>query len=130
MRYMDLNVVMEGTQAEIRQFENWLHTCHAQGMFQQMVPLAVQPIFWRSFPNFTIQLDFTRPHHLQAHLDGIIWGSWSEKQNEKLSEHSAILYQGGYHRDSRDERSSDRDSDRGSEAAKEAAVKVNVLNDN
>ena len=114
IRYMDVKLVVEGTQAEIRQFETWLYICHGQGMFQQLVPEAAQPIFWRSFQNFTIQLDCTRPHHRQAHPDGIIRGTWSDNQNEKLSEHSAILYQGGRSRDSRDDRSSDRGSDRSS----------------
>mmetsp|Transcript_4965 Transcript_4965/g.6851 ORF Transcript_4965/g.6851 Transcript_4965/m.6851 type:complete len:156 (+) Transcript_4965:396-863(+) len=71
MRYMDVKLVIEGTQTEIRQFETWLHTCHGQGMFRQMVPKIAQRIAWRSFPNFTIHLDFTRPHHLQARPDGI-----------------------------------------------------------
>lgn len=92
MRYMDVKVVVEGTQAEIRQFETWLHTCHGQGMFQQLVPEAAQPIVWRSYPNFTIALDYTRPHHHQAHPDGIVRGTLSDNQNEKLSEDSAILY--------------------------------------
>lgn len=108
-RHKDVRMVMEGTIEQVGQFNHWLHQCYGQGMFNRYLVHSQTPILLRSYSTFSIYFDHTRPYHPMAHPNGIIRGTWSDNINEKLSDYSANLYQGGGSR-SYPRRDSDKDS--------------------
>lgn len=99
-RHMDIQLTAEGTTAQLQNFFQWLDVCHSQGMYYGIVIGVPQTVPLRVYSNFSVRLDGSRPFHQEHCPDGVIRGSWSDNQHERLSQHSFNLYHGGHSRHS------------------------------